>query len=200
VKWDVHVYDPRAQLTKTYVMEYPGTSQAEGAAVTAYASRDLRKKMDHILVVPHHETSGRSESEAQPKKSHAQIKREVDEVLAKGNVPDEGGLRHYHVGHAGSCGTSACLAQAERGKHDYKAGDSGHSTIVTRNYEYVVYPEASHRNAERAVKVPIRRGTFDLTDAKHEAKQMGTPAAIYSVSKGRFVGYVHPSGRYVTFR
>ncbi len=83
--------------------------------------------------------------------------------------------------------------------HDYKAGDT-HSTIVTRNYEYIVYPEASHRNAERAVKVPIRRGTFDLTDAKREAKQMGAPAAIYSVSKGRFVGYVHPSGRYVTFR
>jgi hypothetical protein len=84
--------------------------------------------------------------------------------------------------------------------HDYKAGDIAHSTIVTRNYEYVVYPEASHRNAERAVKVPIRRDTFDLSDAKHEAKQMGAPAAIYSVSKGRFVGYVHPSGRYVTFR
>lgn len=80
MKWDVHVYDPRSQTTKTHVMEYPGTSRAEGAAVTAYASRDLRKKMDHILAVPHHETSGRSEP--QPKKSQAQIKREVDEILA----------------------------------------------------------------------------------------------------------------------
>jgi hypothetical protein len=76
------------------------------------------------------------------------------------------------------------------------------SGVVTRNYEYVVYPEASHRYAERAVKVPQRRGRgpYDLGGAKLVAKQMGTPAAIYSVSKGRFVGYVHPSGRYVTFR
>jgi hypothetical protein len=83
-----------------------------------------------------------------------------------------------------------------------------HSTIAapaTRNYEYVVYPEATHRNADRAVKVPTRRvggavRPYDLTDAKRVAKEMGSPAAIYSVSAGRFVGYVHPSGRYVTFR
>lgn len=86
-----------------------------------------------------------------------------------------------------------------------KVSRSSHSTIVTRDYEYVVYPETSHRHAERAVKVPMRRvggslRTYDLTDAKRVAKQMGTPASIYSVSKGRFVGYVHPSGRYVTFR
>ena len=74
--------------------------------------------------------------------------------------------------------------------------------VVTRNYEYIVYPEASHRHAERAVKVPQRRGRgpYDLGDAKLVAKKMGAPAAIYSTSKGRFVGYVHPSGRYVTFR
>lgn len=80
VKWDIHVYDPRSQTTKTHVIEYPGTSRADGAAVTAYASRDLRKKMDHILAVPHHETSARFE--VVPKKAHAQIKREVDEILA----------------------------------------------------------------------------------------------------------------------
>jgi hypothetical protein len=39
-----------------------------------------------------------------------------------------------------------------------------------------------------------------MTAAKRVAKEMGPPAAIYSVSKGRFVGYVHPNGRYVTFR
>ena len=79
---------------------------------------------------------------------------------------------------------------------------SSHSTIATRDYEYVVYPEASHRHAERAVKIPRQRGKgpYDLTEAKLAAKQMGAPAAIYSVSKGRFVGYVHPRGRYVTFR
>lgn len=80
-----------------------------------------------------------------------------------------------------------------------------HSTIATRDHEYVVYPEASHRHAERAVKVPMRRvggslRPYDLTDAKRVAKEMGPPAGIYSVSKGRFVGYVHPSGRYVAFR
>lgn len=70
---------------------------------------------------------------------------------------------------------------------------------VTRNYEYVVYPEPSHRHAERAVKVPRRRGRgpYDLADAKLVAKRMGPPAAIYSTSAGRFVGYVHPNGRYV---
>ena len=73
--------------------------------------------------------------------------------------------------------------------------------MTIRNYEYVVYPEASHRNADRAVEVPASgRNWWDLTAAKREAKQMGSPAAIYSVSKGRFVGYVHPNGRYVTFR
>ena len=86
-----------------------------------------------------------------------------------------------------------------------KPGAVAHSTIATRDYEYVVYPETSHRHAERAVKVPMRRvggslRPYDLTDAKRAAKQMGSPASIYSVSKGRFVGYVHPSGRYVTFR
>ena len=77
-----------------------------------------------------------------------------------------------------------------------------HATIATRDYEYVVYPEATHRNADRAVKIPTRRGKgpYDLAAAKIAAKKMGAPAAIYSVSKGRFVGYVHPSGRYVTFR
>ena len=81
-------------------------------------------------------------------------------------------------------------------------GAVAHSTIATRNYEYVVYPEPSHRHAERSVKIPTRpgKGPYDLTDAKREAKQLGSPAAIYSVSKGRFVGYVHPNGRYVTFR
>jgi len=86
-------------------------------------------------------------------------------------------------------------------------GGLAHSTIApaTRDYEYVVYPEATHRHAERSVKVPMRRvggavRPYDLTDAKRVAKEMGAPAGVYSVSKGRFVGYVHPSGRFVTFR
>jgi hypothetical protein len=95
--------------------------------------------------------------------------------------------------------------QRESARKLRRGGGRSHATIATRDYEYVVYPEASHRNAERAVKVPMRRvgGTlkpYDLTDAKRVAKEMGAPAGIYSVSKGRFVGYVHPSGRYVPFR
>lgn len=83
-----------------------------------------------------------------------------------------------------------------------KLGRRSHATVATRDYEYVVYPEPSHRNAERAVKIPRRqgRGPYDLRDAKAAAKQMGSPAAIYSVSKGRFVGYIHGNGRFVPFR
>lgn len=93
----------------------------------------------------------------------------------------------------------------KRAKARAKPRGSSHATIATRDYEYVVYPEASHRHADRAVKIPMRRvggavRPYDLADAKRAAKQMGAPAAIYSISKGRFVGYVHPSGRYVTFR
>ena len=104
------------------------------------------------------------------KKSRAQLDREIAEALTNG-----GAKRH---------------------------GAVAHSTVATRDYEYVVYPEATHRHAERAVKIPRRRGKgpYDLTDAKQAAKQMGSPAAIYSVSQGRFVGYVHPNGRYQTFR
>lgn len=84
-------------------------------------------------------------------------------------------------------------------------GSRAHSTIAgraLRDYEYVIYPEATHRHAERALKIPSRpgKGLFDLTDAKLAAKKMGPPAAIYSVSKGRFVGYIHPNGRYIAFR
>jgi len=73
------------------------------------------------------------------------------------------------------------------------------STATTRNYEYVVYPEPSHRHADRSVKIPMRagRGPYELDEAKRVAKTMGSPAAIYSVSAGRFVGYIHPNGRYV---
>ena len=103
--------------------------------------------------------------------------------------------------HAASTPGTMEYKRAKR-KARAKPRGSSHATIATRDYEYVVYPETSHRHAERAVKIPTRRGKgpYDLTDAKRAAKQMGSPASIYSVSKGRFVGYVHPSGRYVTFR
>lgn len=94
------------------------------------------------------------------------------------------------------------IAEALANDTEKSGGTVAHSTIATRDYEYVVYPEASHRYAERAVNIPRRPGKslWDLTDAKRTAKQMGPPAGIYSVSHGRFVGYIHPNGRYVSFR
>jgi hypothetical protein len=55
MRWDIHLYDPKSQTTKTYVKNYPGTTRADGAAVTAYASRDLKKHMRYILATPHYE-------------------------------------------------------------------------------------------------------------------------------------------------
>ena len=132
VKWDVHVYDPRSQTTKTRVMEYPGTAEVDGAAVVSMAALDLGSPADRILAMPHREVGGRYEVRSstglegvfvgkddaqgyanelrangarhvtvkpvaspeskQPKKSHAQIKREVDEILRSG--PHRGSSGH----------------------------------------------------------------------------------------------------------
>ena len=53
MKWDLHVYDPKTQTTKTYVRDYLGTAKGDNAAVIAYASRDLHKHRKYILAVPH---------------------------------------------------------------------------------------------------------------------------------------------------
>jgi len=54
MKWDLHVYDPKTQTTKTLVREYPGTkTMADSAAVCTYAARDLGVKQKYILAVPH---------------------------------------------------------------------------------------------------------------------------------------------------
>lgn len=96
-------------------------------------------------------------------------------------------------------------AQLEQEIREVRDVVAPRSPSPTRDYEYVVYPDTSHRHAERAVRVPVRRARgarrpYDLTDAKRVAKEMGPPAGVYSVSKGRFVGYVHPNGRYIAFR
>lgn len=52
MKWNLHVYDPRTETTRTYVRDYPDTTKSDGAAVTAYAARDLKKHMRYILAVP----------------------------------------------------------------------------------------------------------------------------------------------------
>lgn len=54
MKWDLHVYNPKTQTTKTIVKDYPKTTKADSRAVTMYASRDLKVKDDYILAVPHH--------------------------------------------------------------------------------------------------------------------------------------------------
>jgi len=59
VKWDVHVYDPRSQTTRTRVMEYPGTAEADGPAVISMATLDLGSPADRVLAVPHREVGGR---------------------------------------------------------------------------------------------------------------------------------------------
>lgn len=68
----------------------------------------------------------------------------------------------------------------------------------TRDYEYIVYREA--RMSGEGIKVRRGRHAFDLSEAKRVAKRLGAPAAIYSVTKGRFVGYIHHNGRFVSFR
>ena len=98
-------------------MEYPGTAEADGAAVISMAALDLGSPADRVLAVPHREVGGRYEVRSSTglegvfvvkddalgyadelrasgargvtvkpvepfKKSSAQIKREVDQILA----------------------------------------------------------------------------------------------------------------------
>jgi hypothetical protein len=72
--------------------------------------------------------------------------------------------------------------------------------METRNYEYVVYPQA-RVEGEGIKVVPSSLGSnVGLNRAKSIAKtQYGSGAAIYSVSKGRFVGWITPTGRYSPF-
>lgn len=67
----------------------------------------------------------------------------------------------------------------------------------TRDYEYVVYAAPRVSGEGIRVKGSLVRG---LPEAKRVAKRVGSPAGIYSITKGRFVGYIHPNGRYVSFR
>ncbi len=82
----------RSLVNRTVVAEYtPGLGWEDHGRLPD----DVREYAQQIASVgegaggvgPHHETFGRSES--QPKKSHAQIKREVDEILA-GEPPSRG--------------------------------------------------------------------------------------------------------------
>jgi hypothetical protein len=80
--YDTGAGEVRSLVNRTLVAKYtPGLGWEDHGRLPD----DIREYAQQIAsgVVPHHETSGRSEP--QPKKSHAQIKREVDEILA-GNV------------------------------------------------------------------------------------------------------------------
>jgi hypothetical protein len=83
--YDTGAGEVRSLVNRAVVAEYiPGLGWEDYGRLPD----DVREYAQQIVsgagagggVVPHHETSGRSES--QPKKSHAQIKREVDEILA----------------------------------------------------------------------------------------------------------------------
>ncbi len=53
-KWDLHVYDPKTQTTKTIVREYlAAANMAEAPAVVMWASRDLKVPQRYILALPH---------------------------------------------------------------------------------------------------------------------------------------------------
>lgn len=79
MKWDIHIYDPKSQTTKTHVKAYPGTrSMADSAAVVVYASRDFGKPQKYILAVPHHG------SHATKRKAPAQLDREIAAHLRPG--------------------------------------------------------------------------------------------------------------------
>jgi len=53
MKWNMYVYNPKTERTTTHVLDYPNTSKGDGRAVTAWASRDLKKHMKYILAIPH---------------------------------------------------------------------------------------------------------------------------------------------------
>ena len=77
MKWDIHIYDPKTETTKTHVKDYPGTSSsmADAPSVVAKASRDFKKHMKYILAVPHRG------SHATKRKSPAQLDREIAHAM-----------------------------------------------------------------------------------------------------------------------
>lgn len=66
--------------------------------------------------------------------------------------------------------------------------------MLTRNYEYFVYPNM--RVEGEGIKISPSSLVSGLDRAKETAKALGPGAGIYSVTHGRFVGWITPSGRY----
>jgi hypothetical protein len=79
--YDTGAGEVRSLVDRTVIAEYtPGLGWEDYGRLPDNV-REYAQQIASLGGVPHHETSGRSEP--QPKKSHAQIKREVDEVLAQ---------------------------------------------------------------------------------------------------------------------
>lgn len=54
--WDIHIYNPRTQITTTHravPIDGVGSSMADARAVIIKASAKYRAKQDYILAVPH---------------------------------------------------------------------------------------------------------------------------------------------------
>ena len=91
--YDTGAGEVRSLVNRALVAEYtPGLGWEDHGRlpddIREYAQQ-IASAAEGASVVPHHETSGRSE--AQRKKSHAQIKREVDEILKSGPHRDSSG-------------------------------------------------------------------------------------------------------------
>jgi hypothetical protein len=69
--------------------------------------------------------------------------------------------------------------------------------LATRDYEWVVYP--STHVAGDGITIRPSSLTRGLDKAKAVAKEH-PGSGIYSVSRGRFVGWINFKGRYVPFR
>jgi hypothetical protein len=67
---------------------------------------------------------------------------------------------------------------------------------ATRDYEWVVYPEP--RVAGEGIKIRPSSLTRGFEEAKRVAKER-PGSGIYSVTHGRFVGWVNFNGRFVRF-
>ena len=67
-----------------------------------------------------------------------------------------------------------------------------------RTYEFVVYQQPHVQG--KGINVP-NTTIRDVKKAVAFAKQhVGRGAGIYSITKGRFVGWINPNGRFVSFR
>lgn len=53
MKWDMHIYNPKTQKTKTIVVDYPKTTKADQGAVARVYAHDVGIKADHVLAMPH---------------------------------------------------------------------------------------------------------------------------------------------------